>query len=136
MRLNGWRRLGIALVGAWVVGCSALAIFETVYAKPLAFTYSGPPPGTVVDTNKGTITLPSGKTVRMWETAGSNSFRDPYPWEINWADYPEVPLSTRIEWSRFVQVSLLIPLVLWVLAEIGLVIVRWVIRGFAKAGTP
>jgi hypothetical protein len=127
MRLNGWRRLGIALVVLWAVGCSVIALTEVVSEERILFAYSGPPVGTVISTEKGTITLPDGKVVQMWETAGEGF---PNPWEIDWSDYPAVPIATRIEWWFFAVVALLLPAFVWILLEIAVLVIAWIRRGF------
>ena len=103
LKLNGWRRLGIALALLWVVACVAIAWVEVSGSKPILFAYFAPPEGTVVDSANGTITLPNGTVFDMWVTVGTGFAA---PWEIKWSDYPNIPVRTYIDPWRFGIISL------------------------------
>jgi hypothetical protein len=129
MKLNGWRRIGIVLTIAWLAACGATALLEVSYKTPVVFAFAGPPEG-VWSPEKGTITIPSGKVVHLWQDVATKKF--PEPWNINWSDYPDVPISTRVYWPRFAIVALLPPALLWVLFELGVISMAWVKRGFLE----
>lgn len=136
MRLNGWRRLGIILTLVWVLGCSAVAFLQVSFEDDGVFALRGPPAGTVVNSEKGTITLPDGKVVHMWEDAPTGAAGQetkipgfPKPWEIDWGDYPEVA-HTRTDWFVFIAISVIMPAVMWILLEVTVFVAWWIRRGF------
>lgn len=127
MRLNGWRRMGLAVAGVWMLGCTTLTVIEYVAPQSNAFVFHAPPDGTIVDESLGTVTIPDGKVIQLRETAGKGF---PKAWDIKWADYPEIPTRPLVRWQRLSVVSVVVPLFLWILVELAVAAIAWIKRGF------
>jgi len=128
LTLNGWRRLGIVLVALWITGVLAVVILELSYSvKSGTFVYQSIPAGTVIEPGK--VYLPDGRIIPIDDIDPTTGRRLP-PWEVDWSKQTEVPSITNIRWLRLSLVTLLIPTIAWIVAELAVVIAAWVVRGF------
>jgi hypothetical protein len=124
--LNGWRRIGFVLVSIWIVTLSFIVFDE----------YSSGQIGSFVERK---VTLPNGRTFSAYQVEQfklryaeeqkkgivKNSWDD---WDIDFDKYPRV---TEVHWRRL-GIALLIPMIVWLFAEVAVLTVSWVRRGFAR----
>lgn len=147
---NGWRRLGVVLVGAWILGCAGLAGYEAMPTTQAftqgVFVSHSIPAGTLFS-GDGTVTLPSGKIVQVetndrieklakqygGEVVGGHSGSKLDPWDVDWRKYPEV-MSVEYRYGKFLGTALALPAILWVTLEIVVGLAGWVRRGFRNGG--
>lgn len=134
--LNGWRRLGILAATLWAFCVIGLAIFESVpNAEGFAqgfFVSQAIPAGTTFEGSK--VILPNGKIVKI-EAIDPASGRALDPWEIDWRKYPEIPKTTAVLWAKLAIAIFVVPTAVWLLLEMFIAAVRWVVRGFNRANS-
>jgi hypothetical protein len=127
MTLNGWRRLGLALCGAWCFGVISLATYEIISRQDGYFVELTLPAGAVVTGNH--VTLPDGRIIDINLSIGG---KDVKPWEIKWDNEPEVPTEQFIRWKKLLLVLLAIPFGLWGCFEVLAFIGGWISSGFRE----
>ncbi len=146
LTLNGWRRVGIVAASLYLLAIIAVAFTEYSSKSAGFFVFQSIPVGTVVAGNK--VTLPDGKVITITEEEEfkmrlrnergipSQEIGQPLlPWQIDWSELSSVPKITEISWQRLGLFALLVPLIIWFLAEAVVLTASWVRRGFA-AGAP
>jgi hypothetical protein len=79
------------------------------------FVYWFLPVGTVV--GDGKATLPGGKVITIDDTDPATG-RRLEPWQIDWDHQRNVPIVPEIFWFRLVTVAILVPLIVWSVAEL------------------
>lgn len=116
-----------------------IAVAITEYSSKSAglFVVQSIPIGTVVEGNK--VTLPDGKVITISEEEEFKlrlaKERNMAPWQINWSEITSVPKVAEVRWQRLGLLALLTPLIIWLFAEVAVLTVFWVRRGFV-AGEP
>ena len=125
--LNGWRRLGMCLVILWFSFVAAIAGWQYVSHAKGFFVYWSLPVGTVVGGSKAT--LPGGKVVTIDDTDPTTG-RKLEAWQIDWDHQPNVPSVPEIFWGRLASFVAVIPLGIWLLAELATKVFCWVRAGF------
>lgn len=127
-KLNGWRRLGIVVCAAWILGVVSLAVYEGTYHLDGYFVGLTLPVGTVVSGDKAT--LPDGRVVNLNMTLNGKPAK---PWQIKWDNEPEIPTVKIVYWQKLLVYAFAFPMLLWAGTEFLVFISAWVRRGF-RAG--
>ena len=130
MKLNGWRRLAVALYGAWVVGVASFSTYEALLHHDGFFVGLTLPVGTIVSGNSAK--LPDGRTIELNIKLEGKEVK---PWEIKWDNEPEIPTETTVHWVKLF-VGVLLPFVFWLVIEIVTYIGSWIARGFREQKVP
>jgi hypothetical protein len=125
MRINGWRRIGIVLVSAWLLGSAGLAITEWSKAKDGFFVYLSLPTGTVFKGNEAVLL--DGRVIQLNQKLAGEDIK---PWDIKWDNEPEVPTIRHLHWFNLILVGLVLPLMVWVVLELLVAVGFWVMCGF------
>ena len=132
--LNGWRRLGIVIASLWIIAVIAVAAFECTSGSRGIFVYQQIPEGTIVAGNKViTLTEEDEFKVRAQAEQSMKEREQGHivpPWELDWTGLEAVPKIIQIRWLRLAAVTLLVPLIAWLLTEALMLTVSWVRRGF------
>lgn len=131
MRLNGWRRISVALFCSWLLGVTAYVTYEVLGHHDGYFVGLQPLVGIMITGNKAT--LPDGRIVDLNESIGGLPIN---PWEIKWANVPEIPKEPFIRWSRLFLLGLLLPLCVWLCIEALVLVWHWIARGFREGNVP
>ncbi len=130
--LNGWRRIGIVVVSLWIIVLLAVTFTEYSIKSAGFFVVQNIPVGTVIDGNK--VTLPDGKVITISEEEEFKlrlaKERNLTPWQIDWSEITSVPKVAEVRWQRLGLLVLFAPLIIWLFAEVAVLTVFWVRRGF------
>lgn len=126
--LNGWRRLGIVLIGIWIVMASYV-----LRNAPDRILHHFPELGVQ---KIGAFRVPAPELKEKLEADKVRKLgRELMPWEEEWnpVRLVAVPIGTELpQTTRFILL-LAIPAATWLLAEALAWIARWVRAGFVRA---
>jgi ABC-type Fe3+-siderophore transport system permease subunit len=156
VRLNGWRRIALAMSILWIGIALTTAGLDYFNKSDGYFVFQSIPIGTVM--TPSSIKLPDGTTISRdeekefeqrlkAEQASSKLSGKPVPkndlpvdlkkpWNMDWSKQANVPIAWEIRWPRLLFAGLAMPLLLWMFAELYAVVLRWIIRGFRKSEPP
>lgn len=127
MRFNGWRRLGVVLASIWLVGGLTVTAIEFSGSRNGIFVYQSIPKGTLVQGDE--VTLPNGKANQL-DTREPSAGHELNPWEIDWANQPDIPKEAAVRWQRLGLTVVGMPIAIWLLVEVLTLAATWVRRGF------
>jgi hypothetical protein len=129
IRLNGWKRLGVVLCIAWMLGVASIASYEYTNRKDGWFFGLTLPLGTII--TGGKATLPDGRIVELNMALDGRPVK---PWEVQWDNEPKIPTIQVIHWRPLLG-ALAFPLLLWVAVSLFVRIASWVRAGFRASAT-
>lgn len=127
--LNGWRRIGIVLVTGWLIVLLFLVIYgEDTSAYGLISIE-------VEETRSFPIPAPELKAALEAKKVQKLG-RELKPWEMEWNPTREGHVQLRVSQlsaSKLFYAAVLWPMLVWLLAECGTFVVRWVMAGFRQS---
>jgi hypothetical protein len=123
--LNGWRRLGVVVVGWWLIVAAAL-----LWRAPERVLQHLPQLGVQ---QMGAYPVPAPELKEDLEAAKARKLgRELMPWEMEWNPVRYVPIQVGTilpEWTRWATL-LGTPVIGWIFIEALAVVGLWVIAGF------
>jgi hypothetical protein len=123
--LNGWRRLGAVLVGAWLLGAATL-----LWGSPELVLQQLPQLGVQ---QMGSYPTPAPELKEELEAEKSRQLgRKLMPWEMEWnpVRYVSIPIGTILPVKTAWAILLGVPIFGWILGEAFASIGQWVAAGF------
>jgi hypothetical protein len=126
--LNGWRRIGVVLVFAWMVTGGGV-LWRTPEVVAEAFP-------ALAESVMGTRSIPAPELKEELEAAKMKQLgRALKPWEMEWSPMREVPIRLPAQVPPITRWLLLfaVPLLTWQLVELLVCVALWVRAGFARS---